>query len=101
MFKVPQRGNQDGTDSEPAATGKVHVGVALCVVTKQNLSGANAFRRDAGVGLQMHAEIGSGSPGSGAAHNVRSLSQGDGSAAGASEALGALGNHADSRFQVE
>ncbi len=82
---VTQRRDQDGADSQAAATGEIDARVAFGVVAEHDFAGAHGFGGDAGIGLQTDAEVGSGAAGAGAAHDLIAGTQSDGGAGGAGE----------------
>jgi len=93
--------NEDGANSEAAATGQVDAGITLGVVTEHDFARAHGFRGDASIGLQTDSEVGSGSSGTGAADNFVAGAQGDGRSGGAGEMLSAFGDGADCGFKVK
>ena len=98
---MAQRRDQDGADAEAAATGEIDARVALGVVAKHDFAGAHGFGRDAGIGLKAHAEIGSGAAGAGAADDLVSSAQSDGSSGGSRQVLGALRDGTNGGLKVQ
>ena len=69
-------------------------------MAKHDLAGADTVGGNSGVGLQTNSEIGRGTAGAGAADDFVSVAEGDGSASGSGQSLGAFGNHADGRLEI-
>ena len=70
--QLPQRRGQNRADSQPFAGEAVHVRILFGIIAEHDLSGAEALGRNAGIGLEPDAEIGSGAPGASAAMAARS-----------------------------
>ena len=71
---MAQRSREDGTYSEPAATREIHARISLGIIAKHNLPGADAIGGDAGIDLQSHSKVRSGTASAGAAHDFIPLS---------------------------
>ena len=97
---VTQRGNENRADSKATATGQIDARVALRIVTKHDLAGADGFCGNTRIGLEANPEIGSGTSGAGATNDFVAGAAGDGGSGGTSKMLGALGDGADGRFQI-
>src|SRR6266576_2220489 len=98
---VAQGGDQNGADSQAAATGEIDAGIALGVVTEHDLAGTDGFGGDAGIGLEADTKIGSGTARACAANNFVAGAQSDGGPGGTSEMLGAFGDGADRGLEIE
>ena len=98
---MAQRRNQNGADTQAAATGQIDARIALGVMAQHDFAGADGFGGDAGVGLQTNAEVGSGTSGAGAADNFVAGAQGDGGSGGTGQMLGAFGDGADGGLQIQ
>jgi hypothetical protein len=98
---VAEGRNQNRTDSEAAAAGEIHAGIALGIVAQHDFAGANGLGGNAGVGLEADTEIGSGASSAGAANNFVPSAESDGGSGGTGEMLGALGDGADRRFKIQ
>ncbi len=66
---MPQRGDENGADTQAAATGEIDTRIALGIVAEHDLSGAYALGGDADIGLQTNAKIGSAASGAGPAND--------------------------------
>jgi hypothetical protein len=98
---VAQGGDQDGADSQAAAAGEIDAGIALGIVTEHDLAGTDGFGGDAGIGLEAHTKIGSGTASAGAANNFVAGAQSDSSPGGTGQMLGAFGDGADRGLEIE
>ena len=100
-MQLPRRRGQDRADSQPFAGKAVHVRILFGIIAEHDLSGAEALCRNAGIGLEPDAEIGSGATCASAADNLAAVAQSQGSARGPGEDLGTLGNDPDGGLELD
>lgn len=100
-MQLPQRRGQDRADSQPFAGEAVHVRILFGIIAEHDLSRAEALGRNAGIGLEPDAEIGSGATCASAANDLAAVAQSEGSARGSGEDLGTLGNDPDGGLELD
>ena len=92
---------ENGTNTEAAAAGEIDARIALGIMTEHDFAGTDGFGGDAGVGLQANAKVRGGASGTSAANDFVASAEGDGGSGGTGKMLGALGDGADRRLEIE
>ena len=93
--------DQDGAHAQTAATGKVDARISLRIMAQHDFAGADCFGRNAYISLQANPEVGSGAAGAGAADDLVSSAQSDGSSGGSRQVLGALRDGTNGGLKVQ
>lgn len=101
VLEATERRDQDAADTKTAGGGDVHLRVGFGIVADKDFAGADAVGGNAGFGLQTDTQVGSSASGAGTADNLFAFAQRDGSAGGAGEDLGAVGDDTDGGFKIE